>query len=145
MDSELDITLDTEPAAGDLDILRRGYDADTEAAIGEEGRREIACFLRDQAGNVLGGVKGIYSNYGWLWVDLLWISEPYRGQGYGTKLMNQIEGEAAKNGCRNAYLNSFSFQAVEFYRKLGYRVFGQLEDFPRGHQVCSMTKSIGAP
>ena len=47
------------------------------------------------------------------------------------QLMAKIEEEAKKNGCTNAYLNSFSFHAVEFYKKIGYRVFGELKDFPR--------------
>ena len=52
------------------------------------------------------------------------------------------EEEAKKNGCTNAYLNSFSFQGVEFYKKIGYRVFGEMENFPLGHSVCSLTKKL---
>jgi len=137
-----EITFHEDPSDDDLRVLQDGYAAFTEAQIGKEGRREIAFFIRDPEGSVLGGVKGCYSNYGWLWIDLLWVSEELRGQGYGSKLMANIEDEAKKNGCTNAYLNSFSFQAVEFYKKTGYRVFGQMENFPPGHSVCSLTKAL---
>ncbi len=136
------ITLDVDPSEDDLRALQDGYEAFTEAQIGKDDRREIAFFVRDSKGSVIGGVKGSYGNYGWLWIDLLWVSEELRGQGYGRKLMTDIEEEAKKGGCRNAYLNSFSFQAVGFYQKLGYRVFGEMEDFPPGHSVSCLTKAL---
>jgi len=37
------------------------------------------------------------------------------------------EAEARKRGCSNATLNTFSFQAPEFYRKLGYRIVATIE------------------
>lgn len=70
------------------------------------------------------------------------MSEQLRGTGYGTQLIFSIEAEALRNGCKNVYLNSFSFQGVGFYKKLGYRVFGELEDFPEGHSVCCLRKSL---
>ena len=140
--SKYEITFNEDPPDEDLQALRDGYQAFTEAQIGKEDRREIAFFIRDGQGSVIGGVEGCYSNYGWLWIGLLWVSEELRGKGYGVKLMASIEEEAKRNGCTNAYLNSFSFQGVEFYKKIGYRVFGEMEDFPPGHSVCSLTKRL---
>jgi len=137
------ITLSDMPSSDDLRILQEGYQAFTEAQIGEEDRRQLAFFLRDAQGAVLGGVKGSFGNYGWLWIDLLWVSEENRKQGHGARLMANIEAEAYRQGCLNAYLNSFSFQAVEFYRKIGYRVFGEMKNFPPGHSVCCMSKALG--
>lgn len=139
---DYEITFSEDPADEDLQAIQKGYDTFTEAQIGEEGRREIAFFIRDDSGSVVGGVKGIYSNYGWLWIGLLYVSEELRGKGYGAQLMTRIEDEAKKNGCTNAYLNSFSFQAVGFYKEIGYRIYGELKDFPPGHSVCAMTKAL---
>ena len=139
---DYEVKLEPNPSAEDIQALEDGYQAFTESQVGEEGRRELVFFIRDENDSVVVGVKGQYSNYGWLWVGLLWVSEELRGRGYGTKLMNRIEQEARKNGCSNAYLNSFSFQAVEFYKKIGYRVFGELKDFPPGHSVCSLTRKL---
>ena len=137
-----EITFSDAPAREDLLAIEEGYAAFTRSQVGEADRREVAFFLRDANGSVVGGVKGEYSNYGWLWVGILWVSDELRGRGYGTRLMGQIEQEAKRNGCTNVYLNSFSFQAVDFYKKLGYRVFGELEEFPPGHRVCSLTKEL---
>jgi GNAT superfamily N-acetyltransferase len=137
-----EITFQDEVSAQDLQTIEAAYDRFTVAQIGEEGRKELAFFLRDEDDQVVGGIKGSYTNYGWLWVDMFWVSDEIRGKGYGSQLITKIEQEALKNGCRNAYLNSFSFQAVEFYKKLGYEVFGELEDFPEGHSVCCLRKSL---
>jgi len=126
----------------DLKVIEDAYSRYTASQIGEESRQEIAFFVKDAEGKVLAGVKGSYSNYGWLWVDLLFVSESLRGMGYGTKLMKLIESEARDNGCEHAYLNSFSFQAASFYQQIGYKVYGELKDFPKGHSVFSMTKSL---
>jgi len=52
------------------------------------------------------------------------------------------EDEARHRGAKNAYLDTFSFQAPDFYKKHGYRVFGELQDFPPGHQRHFLTKRL---
>jgi ribosomal protein S18 acetylase RimI-like enzyme len=55
-----------------------------------------------------------------------------RGKGYGKELLNQIENTAKENNCRLILLDSFSFQAPDFYQKYGYKVVGIVEDHPKG-------------
>ncbi len=126
----------------DLKVIQDGYDNYTVSQIGDEDRKELAFFLRDENDLVVGGIKGSYTNYGWLWIDLLFVSDYVCGNGYGSKLIKQIEDEARINGCKYSYLNSFSFQAVNFYKKQGYKVFGELKDFPEGHSVCCLSKQL---
>ena len=47
--------------------------------------------------------------------------------------MRLAEAEAVRRGCKQAYLDTFDFQALDFYKNLGYQVFGTLDDFPEGH------------
>lgn len=126
----------------DLKFIEDAYDNYTASQIGKETRQEVAFFVKDEDENVVAGVKGSYTSYGWLWVDLLFVSESLRGKGYGSKLMNLIETEARDNGCEHAYLNSFSFQGASFYQQIGYEIYGELKDFPKGHSVLSLTKSL---
>jgi hypothetical protein len=54
-----------------------------------------------------------------------------------------MEVEAILRGCHSAFLDTFSYQARPFYEKLGYEVFGTLNDYPRGHQRFYMQKRLG--
>jgi len=80
--------------------------------------------------------------WGWLYVDLLWIEEELRGRGYGHRLLTRVEDEARKFGAKHAYLDTFSFQVPDFYKQHGYQVFGELQDFPPGHQRYFMKKEL---
>jgi hypothetical protein len=74
------------------------------------------------------------------YIDLLWLRTNRRG--YGHRLMTLAEEEARERGAKNAYLDTFSFQAPDFYRRLGYEVFGELPDFPHGHQRYFFRKQL---
>ena len=114
--------------------------------VGGKPKESLTFFLRDAGGRIVGGVHGNYSPTGrWLYVDTLWVSERARGGGYGARLMQLVEREAVARGCTDAYLSTFSFQAPEFYRKLGYAVFGELEDFPPGHKRYFLKKKLTRP
>ncbi|MGB7097037.1 MAG: GNAT family N-acetyltransferase, partial [Anaerolineales bacterium] len=78
----------------------------------------------------------------WFYLDLMWIKDDLRGRGYGQRLLTLAEDEARQRGAKNAYLDTFSFQAPDFYKKYGYKVFGELQDFPPGHHRYFMTKKL---
>jgi len=80
--------------------------------------------------------------WNWLYINLMWLPEDLRGQGYGRQLLEMTEDEGRKRGAKYAYLDTFSFQAPEFYKKLGYQNFGKLEDFPPGHTRYFLMKSL---
>ena len=68
----------------------------------------------------------------WFYVDLFWLREDVRGQGHGHRLIELAENEARKRGASRVYLDTFSFQAPDFYRDHGDQVFGELPDFLAG-------------
>jgi len=63
----------------------------------------------------------------------LFVPEKLRGLGVGSALMASAEAAARERGCRGAHVDTFSFQAAPFYRKLGFTLFGVLDDFPPGY------------
>jgi GNAT superfamily N-acetyltransferase len=137
-----DITFEENPSPEQIQILSDGITEHDRLKMGARDMITLTYLLRDESGAIVGGVHGNYSRFGWLYISTLWVSENVRSGGYGSKLMKQIEDEAIKRGCANAYLDTFSFQALEFYKKLGYTVFGMLEDFPKGHQRCFLRKKL---
>jgi len=137
-----EITSEKTPSREEIKILDQGLRQHANAIFESHGFTDVAFFLRDEAGAIVGGVSGNYGTFGWLYVDSLWVSENLRGEGYGNQLMDLIEGEALKHGCMRAYLNTMSFQAPEFYKKRGYTVFGELDDFPEGHSRLFLRKNL---
>src|SRR5208337_111910 len=113
------------------------------AITGQAEWYPVAFFLRDENGEVLGGLLGdIWA--AWLHVTTLAVAAPARGHGFGKDLMKRAELYAVERGCTNAFLDTFSFQARPFYEKLGYRVFGTLENHPVGHQHYFMSKQLNS-
>ena len=136
------ITFEKKASDDDLRILGEGIERHTEELFPGKSRTNVTFLLRDDAGAVVGGVTGNYGSFGWLWIDSLWVRRDLRGSGYGARLMEMIEAEAERRGSRNVYLNTFSFEAPEFYKKLGYTVFAELEDFPPGHSRLFLRKTL---
>ena len=110
--------------------------------VGETPFRQYALLLRDPG--YLDPVGGLYAYvlYDWLSIELLIIPEAYRGYGFGSELMRRAEAYATDAGCVGVWLNTFSFQALGFYQRLGYEVFGSLDDHPRGSQRYFMRKLL---
>lgn len=97
---------------------------------------------RDANGSLIGGLKG-RSTYDWLFIDWLWVSSEARGQGVGAKLMKKAEDAALERQCVGAYVSTFSFQAPDFYRRIGYEDFGRIEGFPVGYACIWLKKTFG--
>ena len=81
--------------------------------------------IKDSGGNVLGGVITTIYRYS-MYVETLWIDEKYRKCGYGAQLMKQAEETAREHGCTMMQLDTFNYQAPEFYKKLGFVQYGEL-------------------
>ncbi|HEX4924822.1 MAG TPA: GNAT family N-acetyltransferase [Bdellovibrionales bacterium] len=106
-----------------------------------EPPRDLTVTLKDGEGRMAGGLTG-HTAWGWLFVKLFWVSETHRGQGLGTRLLEAAEREARARGCEHVWLDTFSFQARGFYEKHGYRIFGTLDDYPRGHRRHFLHKKL---
>jgi GNAT superfamily N-acetyltransferase len=77
-----------------------------------------------------------------LCIEVLWVTEKYRGKGLGSQLLQAVENEARRMGCGLAHLDTFDFQAKLFYLKHGYEIFGELNDCPPGHKRFFFKKVI---
>jgi GNAT superfamily N-acetyltransferase len=96
------------------------------------GPQPVQVCLRNAEGDTFGGVLG-FTLWDWLEIEELWIWEGVRGHGWGRKLLDTIEAAARERGCKHAHVSTWSFQAPDFYQACGYRIIGQLDDYPPGH------------
>ena len=107
-----------------------------------DNKHQSVCFVVHAPDReIVGGVIG-ETYWNWLYINLLWVKDELRGHGYGQRLLTMAEAEARQRGAQHAYLDTFSFQAPGFYKKHGYQVFGELQDFPPGHQRYFLTKQL---
>lgn len=141
MNVEYGVTLTASPDPADVQAVREGldaYDAEQGAPVDWV---PLAVFIRDPQGKVVGGLTG-GTYWGWLYVARLWIEGCLRGQGYGSRILAEAEQEALRRGCRDAYLDTQDFNALPFYEKHGYVVYGVLNDMPVGHKRYSLEKKL---
>jgi ribosomal protein S18 acetylase RimI-like enzyme len=109
------------------------------AALWEENHDDrfeaapLHIYVRDKDSQLIAGLIGrTHALREWLEILVLWVDEPHRGAGVGRKLMARAEEEARNRGCVYARLASSNYQAPTFYEKLGYTLYGKLENCPPG-------------
>lgn len=138
--SEPIITIEDDPPVDDVRPLWEGLDQYNFSQTGLEGQL-ISVFLRNEQHQVIGGANG-WTAFGWLHIRVFWLREDQRQKGWGTRLLQATEAEAVKRGCRYSQLETFSFQALGFYQKNGYRVFGELEKVAGDHKWYFLKKDL---
>ncbi len=135
------VVLDENPDKFDIKFLRDKLVEYNLAQTRGFDDKVLAIFIRDSNYRIAGGLYG-FSWGGWLEIKYLWIREDLRRKGYGKKLLETAENEGKARGCKWILLDTFSFQAPEFYKKFGYQVFGVLDDFPSGHKRYYLKKAL---
>ena len=107
----------------------------------EKDFKRLCVFARAPDGTIIGGLTGkTYWQY--LEVSFLWISEQHRKFGHGSKVLMAAEAEARRGGCKHALLDTYSFQALGFYRKNGYQEFGHLTGYCGKHERHFLHKDL---
>ncbi|RLC19208.1 MAG: GNAT family N-acetyltransferase [Deltaproteobacteria bacterium] len=89
-------------------------------------------------------IAGIHCKIGgnWLYIESLWVEKEYRSQGLGKELLIKAEKIASEKKCFGVYLYTYSFQNPGFYQKLGYNIFGTLENFCNENSKLYMKKIL---
>ena len=133
--------VDETAARADLDAVEAGLDAFNDAEPELRRVRPLAVLARDAQGRLLGGARG--RSWGeCAELQQLWVHDEGRRRGVGRRLMALFEAEAAGRGCRLVYLYTFSFQAPDFYRKLGYHAVLQTAGFTGGIVKFTFHKTL---
>lgn len=135
------VTIHDNPDPNDVQFIENGLTTFNLQHAPPDNYQRLAVLLRAEDGALCGGILG-NTWWGWLRIDVLWIDEAARGQDWGTRLMQAAEAEAIRRGCHHVFLDTLSFQALPFYLKLGYAVFGQLDDLPAGHSRYFLRKQL---
>ncbi|MBX4955449.1 GNAT family N-acetyltransferase [Rhizobium lentis] len=133
--------LTASPSPEELAAITDALAAFNTGDVGPSDRRSLAVLIRDTDGQVTGGLSG-FTAWGWLFIQMRYLPEALRGTGVSGKILAKAEEEARARGCRGAWIDTFSPQALHAYRRQGYEVFGELEDFPQGRIRSFLRKSL---
>ena len=133
--------IDHNPSKQAIEALRSQLVAHNIAQAQVDQGQDLAVFVRDTQGQLVGGVVG------WTWgqcleINYLWVHSNLRGRGYGKRLIRTAEREARARGCCVAVVDTYSFQAPEFYQELGYQVFGSVDGYPDGCEKLFLKKRL---
>lgn len=98
--------------------------------------------IKNDEGKIIAGINSRMYCWNCLYIDSLWVHKDYRKEKLGTKLIKEIEKVSKSKGCRLIHLDTFDFQAKDFYLKLGYEIFGVLDECPENHKRYFMKKVL---
>ncbi|MDO1582297.1 GNAT family N-acetyltransferase [Rhizobium oryzicola] len=135
------LELTNTPSDADTASILAALAAFNEADIGPSNRQPLAILIRDDEGEVSGGLYG-YTGWGWLFTQYLVVPEVHRGQGVAGKMLEMAEAEAKSRGCHGAWIDTFNPVALKTYQRQGYEIFGQLPEFPKGRTRTFLKKSL---
>jgi len=102
---------------------------------------DVHLAIKDEEGHVYGGLIGKIYRF-CLYIDTLWMDESIRGCGFGSQLIDEAERIARNEKCTFIHLDTFSFQAPEFYERKGFEVFGLLDGYPEGIKRYYLKKNL---
>ncbi|QGN45584.1 GNAT family N-acetyltransferase [Micromonospora sp. WMMC415] len=110
-------------------------------ATGAADETDMSVRVTDADGELVAGLTG------WSWgdcagINMVWVREDRRSEGWGGRLLRAAEEEARRRGCTQMSVSSFSFQAPEFYRRHGYLDTGRREGIPGGNVDHHFWKSL---
>lgn len=125
----------------DEDTIFRGLLEYNLARIEDKNPKDLGVYMEDEKGEILAGLIG-NTHGNWMNVKFLWVSEKLRGQNIGSQILKKAEETAKERGCKYAFLDTFSFQAPEFYKKYGYKEKFVLEEYPVEGKRYYFTKSL---
>ena len=131
---------DTAPP-GAFKAIYHALDESFRTTVGEARPRLLVIPIHDAGGSIAGGLWA-HTLFGWLHIEMMVVPEALRFRGLGSALLAAAEAEARQRGCLGAIVDTFSFQAGPFYRKMGFHKYAVLEDCPRGHQRLFFKKRL---
>jgi ribosomal protein S18 acetylase RimI-like enzyme len=133
-------SFDAPPEASVL-ATHRGLDEYNFSVAPLTDVKELASFATDSSGHTVGGAIG--RTWGRCCELLqLWVDPSHRSAGVGSRLLQEFEAHAARRGCDIYYLTTLSFQAPDFYRKLGYESLATISGYPNGITKHLMQKIV---
>ena len=125
----------------DAEVIENGINTYSEAYEPEYETVGFNKKLVDNDGRFVAGIIASAEKGAQGFVDALYVEEPLRRQGLGTSLLREVEEFAKENGASMILTNAGDWN-VDFFKKNGYLLRGELKDVPKGHNCYELYKMV---
>ncbi len=99
-------------------------------AFSGEPETSLNFYVKDNDG-IIAGINCCFYFGEFLYVNVLYVKDEYRGKGFGSILLSKVEEEARKKGAKLSQLHAFEFDNVkDFYLRHGYEIYAVMDDCP---------------
>lgn len=112
------------------DIIRHGVRAFNQTIL-KETAQHLSLFGKAVDAVIAGAL--IWQHTDALYIDSLWCDEAYRGQGIASQLMAMLCAIAIEKNIKQIFVDTYDFQAQNFYRKHGFECIGIIPSYWLGH------------
>lgn len=110
-------------------------------ATGRDDGESFTAVRENSSGDIEAGISG-YTWCGCCYIAYLWVAETVRGRGIGSELVRAVEQHARAKACQVILVATHSFQAPEFYVRMGFERVASIPDHPVGYASFFYAKSI---
>lgn len=136
------IKIKQQPLTQDLKSkVDEGFSRHAIAMVGHDEKFEPVAFIAEDGQGMIGMVAGQLF-WGALHIKYVFIDEQYRGKGLGTRLMEEALAYGQSHKCPFAFVETMSFQALEFYQKLGFNLEFTRSGFAHGTAFHYLKKDL---
>ena len=122
-------------------VIYDGFRLHSIAMTGHDGKNDLIAFVAMDKQDFAGAVA-VAVFWGALHIKYVYVTEKYRDQGLGTRLMEYAFLYGKKNQCPFAFLETMSFQALEFYERLGFSLEFTRTGFSHGTSFHYLRKDL---
>lgn len=139
--NNLNLEITITPSSEDIKVLLKGLEKYAKEIRGLTPLQPFGIFYKDDEGQVHAGCNGMII-YEVLYIDQLWVDEKLRNQKIGTFLMKKAEQFAKESSCSMVTLITMDFEALPFYKKLGYEADHSRKGFAKNSTMYFLKKNI---
>jgi N-acetylglutamate synthase-like GNAT family acetyltransferase len=137
--SIIEYVIENNPDSSDDKVIRDGI-VDFNCQIIKEKASHFSIFAKYNT-QIIGGAL-IWEHSDALYIDVLWCNEKYRKQGVGTKIITMIDGVAKNKGLPKIFVDTYEFQAQNFYKKHGFYCIGTIPKYLKDYDRIFMRKDV---
>ncbi len=121
--------------------IYKGFSAHAIQMTGHDEMHDPLAFVASEGESLVGAIV-VVPFWGALHIKYIYIDEKYRGKGLGTRLMQRAFAFGLQQKYPFAFVETMSFQALEFYQKMGFELDFTRPGYAHGTSFHYLTKKF---